>query len=50
MKNLENKVLIKTKIKLRNNLKKRNKIRNEGNKNEIKVFFDYKLRKSKKKV
>ena len=45
-------MLIKTKIKLKNNLKKRNKIRNKGNKNEkneIKVFFNYKLRKSKKK-
>ena len=53
MKNLKNKVLIKMKIKLKNNLKKRNKIRNKGNKNkknEIKVFFNYKLRKSKKKV
>ena len=46
-------MLIKKKIKLKNNFKKRIKIRNKGNKNEkneIKVFFlNYKLRKSKKK-
>jgi len=45
-------VLIKKKIKLKNNFKKRIKIRNKSyknEKNEIKVFFNYKLRKSKKK-